>query len=211
MLMEEVALHPLRLLLDTAGRSGCGPCQGRLGSCRGGCGDPLLQVGIEQLVRLQIRGIAGQIEGLDLVGIGLQPLFDQLRVMDTPIVQNQEELSPLVAGQPFQEADQDLRMQRAGEDIPAHLPLVGHRRNHAEAGAIAVDAQHRRLTPGRITALAHIVGSQPGFIAPVDLRSLLFGALGDLRIGLIEPLARRRRSFNAAIDSFRPSTRSIVS
>ncbi len=129
MLMEEVALHPLRLLLDTAERRGCGPCQGRLGSCRGGCGDLLLQV-----------------------GIGLQPLFDQLRVMDTQIVQDQEELSPLVAGQPFQEADQDLRMQRAGEELPAHLPLVGHRRNHAQAGAIAVDAQHRRLTPGRVTA-----------------------------------------------------------
>lgn len=49
MLMEEVVLHRLQLLLDTAERRECGSYQCRFRSCLGNRDDSLLEIGVEQL------------------------------------------------------------------------------------------------------------------------------------------------------------------
>jgi hypothetical protein len=119
------------------------------GYCRShGC-NSLLKIRVEQFVRIQLRRIAGKIENFDLFGVPRQPALDQLRVVNSQVVQNQKYLLPLFARQALEKADQDLRIQRAGEYFPAHFALVGYRRNHAQALAAGVDPQQRSLPFGR--------------------------------------------------------------
>jgi hypothetical protein len=63
---SEVAFDPFGLFLDAAQGADGGTRQGDL-FWPEPLGHPLLQVGVEQLVRVQLRRVAGQIEDLDLV------------------------------------------------------------------------------------------------------------------------------------------------
>ena len=50
----------------------------------------LLQVGVEQLIRVQLRRVAGQIEDLDLLFVFREPFLHRLGVMHAQVVQDQE-------------------------------------------------------------------------------------------------------------------------
>jgi len=120
-------------------------------------GDALLQIRIQQLVGVQLRRIAGQVEDLDLVLVFREPLLYSLRVMHPEVVQDQKHSRAAPMHKPLHEADQNLRIQRAGENLPAHLALVGHRRNHTQLSAIGVGQHNRSLSLWRITTAAHVV------------------------------------------------------
>jgi hypothetical protein len=51
---------------------------------------------------------------------------------------------------------QDVRVERPIEDLPAHLPLVGHGRDDRQTGTLAADTNHRGFTPGQ-SCDAHVV------------------------------------------------------
>jgi hypothetical protein len=53
-------------------------CQGLSGACRSGCRYSLLEIGVEQFVRVQFRRITRQVEAFDPAGVLGQPLLDQL-------------------------------------------------------------------------------------------------------------------------------------
>ena len=127
--------HRLRLF----GRSSFRPCRAVSGCCadadgsvgqsdlvsgRSCFGHMLLQVSVEQFVRVQFRRVAGQVEDLDLVLVFLDPFGYRLGVMYPQIVQDQQ--NPLLPSmhKPLHETDQDLGVQRAGKDLPAHWPLL---------------------------------------------------------------------------------------
>jgi hypothetical protein len=163
-----------------------GPGAGRCCLCHA-----LLEIGVEQLVRVQFRRVTGQIEDLDLAGVRRELLPYRLGVMHPQVIEDQEDLLLLSARQPIEKANQNPGVQGAGEDPPTHLPFVGHGGNHTQALAAGVGA-HRRSPPlGGMAAAAPIVRAQAGLVAPLNLGILGFGALGNRRIGFVEPLRDR--------------------
>jgi DNA-binding NtrC family response regulator len=67
--MLEVVLDACGLFLDAAEAADCGSGEG-FGCHCGGCGrDAVLEVGVEELVRVQLGRVTGQMEGLDLFTI----------------------------------------------------------------------------------------------------------------------------------------------
>jgi hypothetical protein len=71
--MLEVILDECGLFLDTAEAADYGSGEG-FGCPCGGCGrDAVPEVGVEELVRVQLGRVTGQIEGLDLFTISTLP------------------------------------------------------------------------------------------------------------------------------------------
>ncbi|MGF6292642.1 hypothetical protein QFZ98_004503 [Paraburkholderia youngii] len=75
-------------------------------------GDALLEVGVGHLVGIQLGAVAGQIEHLDPVAVPAQLGLHGLAVMDTQIVQDQEDLFLRPGDQPSHEVDQDGFVRR---------------------------------------------------------------------------------------------------
>src|SRR6185369_4251071 len=88
----------------------------------------------------------------------------------------QKYFAPRVLDQPLAELDELIGTKASVEYHEAHLPLVGQRRDHIAAKALARYAHHRGLPHRREAATANIVGAKSSLIAPVD-RGLV--ALGD--------------------------------
>jgi len=127
----EVVFYPLGLFLNAAQRADRCSGQRDLGTGWRDLCHMLLEIGIEQLVRVQLWRITGQIEDLDLVGVLCQPLLNQLAMMHAQVIEDQNDLFLLAVRKPLQKANEYPGIQRAGKDLPAHLPFVGYR---AQAG-----------------------------------------------------------------------------
>ena len=111
--------------------------------------------------------------------------------MHPKVVQDLERSLLASMYEPLHQADRDLRVQRAREDLPAHLALVGHRRNHTQLSAIGVGQHNRSLSLWRIATAAHVIRAQPCLVAPLNLRAFLLGLRSDLRVLLVHPLLDR--------------------
>jgi hypothetical protein len=153
----------------------------------------VLEIGVEQFIRVHLKGVTGQIKDFDLRRVVAKPSLDQLRVMHSQVVEDEEYLVVALANEPSKEADQDLYVECAGEHFPPHLAFVGDGQNNAQTFAAAVDAERRRLALGRVAASAHVVGPERCLVAPVNLRTRCFRTFCDGRIGLLKPLANRCR------------------
>ena len=125
--LAEVVFDPARLFLNAAQDADRGPRQSQFRSGWGNFGHPALEIGVQQLVGVQFWRVAGQIEHLDLVCVSSKPFPHSLRMMDSQVVQDQENSLLPSIDKPLHEANHDLRVHRSGEDLPAHPPLVGHR------------------------------------------------------------------------------------
>lgn len=80
--------------------------------------------------------------------------------MHAQVVQDQENSLLPSMHKPLHGADQDLRVQGSGEDLPTHLALVGRCRNDAQLGTIGVGKHNGRLIFGGIATTAHIIGTK---------------------------------------------------
>ncbi len=76
--LAEVVFNSLGLLLDAAEGADCGTGEGQIVSRRSGFDEALLQVGVEQFVRIQSRRVAGRIEDRDLVFVVGEPFLHAL-------------------------------------------------------------------------------------------------------------------------------------
>jgi len=79
------------------------------------------------------------------------------REVPAQAVQDQEDTLLLMSRQPFEEVNENLRVQSSGKDLPAHLALVGHRGHHAQVLMSCVGTYRRSRPFWGITANAHIV------------------------------------------------------
>lgn len=89
--LTEVVLDAFRLFLDAAQRADGGARQRRLGSWWGGLGHTLLQVRVEQLIRVQLRRVTRQIEDRDLIFVFREPFLHGLGVVYAQVIQDQED------------------------------------------------------------------------------------------------------------------------
>ncbi len=86
-ILTEVAFHSLGLLLDAAQGSDGGAGEGQFVPGRSSFSDVLLQVGVEQLVRVQLRRVTGKIEDGDLLLVVRKPSLHRLRGMHAQVIQ----------------------------------------------------------------------------------------------------------------------------
>lgn len=96
--MQKEALHQFRQFLQPSQVAGDSDLQVTFAPGWCCCGDHLLQVRVEHLVRVELRAVAGQIEHLDMLLVLLQPGLDGLAVVNFEVVQNQEHLFAACAG-----------------------------------------------------------------------------------------------------------------
>ncbi len=92
--LSEVFADASGLFLDAAHSPGCGVGESLFGSHGRSGGDGPFQIGIEQLIGVQLRRVTGQVKDFDLLTMEGQPLFDQLAVMDSEIIQDQKIFRP---------------------------------------------------------------------------------------------------------------------
>ena len=146
--MLEVAFDPVGLSLDTSEVVGSGFDELQLGASRCELGDGLLEVGVGHFVGIEFGAVARQVEDFDGIGMPGQPGFDWLGVVNPEVVEDQVDLLVRVFDQPGQKVDEDVGVQRAVKDLPAHLPLVGDAGDDRQAVAAVGDPDHRRLAFG---------------------------------------------------------------
>lgn len=151
----------------------------------------LLEVAIQVLVRVELRGVSGQKEHLDPFPPLVQPGLDPLAVMHTLVVQNQEDLTPLgVPNQPPPEADQHGRRHGFPIQHEAQLAPLGHRRIMFEAKRLPLTSR-TGVRPAGAAASRMTITAQAGFIASVNLAALGLGAPLDLRVLGLQPALYR--------------------
>lgn len=163
-------------------------------------GDGLLEIGIEAFVRIELRAVRQQVKYLGPVAILVQPFPHDLGVMRAQVVENQENLAVSVLDPSLEEVDQNLGIERTVETHPAPLAPVGGSRGQRDVLAFVANANYRRLALTGLTASANVVGTKPGFVAPVNLGAFTRGLVCDRRKFLGQPSDRALAQFGLRRD-----------
>jgi hypothetical protein len=156
-------------------------------ACRRLARDGVLAIGIQDLVRVQLRAVGGQIEHLALRGVLGQPRAHAVGAREAQIVQDQDHLTAGVADQAGEKADHDRGLDGAAQHHPGQLALAGHRREQAQFYPPVAGAHGRRVAARRVRTAADILTAPPSFVAPEDRTARAFGLGGDGRIVLLQP------------------------
>jgi len=90
----------------------------------------VLQICIQPLLGVQFRAVTGQVEDLHQRLVVCHPSLHGLAVVNPQVVQNQEDFFARVFDQRLEEFNQPLVIERAVDDHPARLALVGHAGDH---------------------------------------------------------------------------------
>ncbi|MCS6763356.1 MAG: hypothetical protein MO853_04430 [Candidatus Protistobacter heckmanni] len=165
----------------------------------------MFQVGVESLIRIELRAVAWQVKDFD-VGLVLgKPCLDRLAVMHAEVVEDQEHFlarALAIGHQRLEEINELLVVKGTIDDHPACLALIGHCGNHRQLLSRTSNRHRDRGLPfWSITAAPNIRIHQRGFVTPVNLATFGLGTLLDGQILLIDPLLDRLRSlFVSALD-----------
>ena len=105
-----------------------------------------------------------------------------------------DKIDPAAEGldQSCEELHKDRRTKPALKHHKRQGTLVGNRRDHIAAEALAGRSGHRGLSHGGITAAPHMVAAEPHIIAPVQHGPFAFRLPGQRRV-LLRELARDSR------------------
>ena len=137
--MLEIVPHPLRGVLQSAQMTDGHLFQMAFGSGRSTAGHGSLEIGIQQFVLIQRWAVRWQLKHFDGLRMLRQPLSDRLGVMHLEIVQDQKHLPAVgVFDQPLQEVEQDARVHRPIEHLPAHRAVIGHNGDHRHGVATLI-------------------------------------------------------------------------
>ena len=71
----------------------------------------LLDVVVEEFIRIVLGSIRGQVEEFDLIGMVVHPGGDPARLMDRQVVDDDEQLARGLADQATQEAQENRRVE----------------------------------------------------------------------------------------------------
>lgn len=133
--LAEVVFHPLGPLLDTAQGADGGARERHLGSCWSGLGYALLQVGVQQFVRVQFRRVALQIRHCNLVFVFKEPFLHRPGVMHAQVVENEKNPRLAPMHESLQKADQKTWRSALPQTTSFHrrYPCLIRHRNSAVA------------------------------------------------------------------------------
>ena len=144
---------------------------------------------VEVFVGIELGTVAGERVNGDGLSLLHQPSFDRSTVMHAHVVEEEINFAPArLSDQSGHELDEPVRVEGAGINHPPRKAPVRHRALDGGPIALGLLAGHRRLAAGGVPPrdLGLIVHAR--LIAPEDFGSLGFGARGDERIGVREPL-----------------------
>lgn len=125
-----------------------------------------------------------QVENFNLVLVLVlvlgKPFLYFVSVMDSQIVENQEDHALGISGQPYHEVDQYVSVHTAVEEPEVHHALVGHRRDEIDRFPLGIELDHRCLILWSISSSMLAVVSQTRFITPLNfgIFSLGSGVIG---------------------------------
>ena len=109
------------------------------------------------------------------------------------VVGDQEHLLAGILAQPPEEGDEPIGVQGTLIQHEAHQAAVADRRDHALRDPLGRADYHGRLPFRCVSTPDLVLIGDPGLVAPVDRGTVGLGALGDRRIGRLQPGRDRRR------------------
>ena len=83
------------------------------------------EVVIQVFVGIGFRGVGWQVEEFDLVQARLDPLLDELGVMHTQVIDEQEDLGRRLLEQTFKERDETLGIDGPFDDLKTDFAAIG--------------------------------------------------------------------------------------
>lgn len=73
--------------------------------------NPDFQITIQVLIRIDLRGVGGQLEHLDFLKVLVQPLVYQFAVMNSQVFDDQKYFASHILDQPSHKSNQRLNVQ----------------------------------------------------------------------------------------------------
>ena len=180
--MLEIGPDPIRRSLDAPELREGSPPQVRGIARRDSGVDTTLEVAVEVLVWIQLGRIRRQKKDSNARSVALGPRRDLSGLVDSQIVEDQEDRSFASLNQAPQKAEQDVGAQGALVNHETDGALIGERGDHGQARSAHRDPKDRCLSPQRVSAMTRLVASDSGFVAPADLGPAFLGHSDNLRI-----------------------------
>src|SRR5690554_5904427 len=154
-----------------------------------------LQVAVEVLVRIQLRGVGRKEEYFQIAfdRLALQPALYDFGVVYPQVIQDQKDL----AGRRFDQCTQKFLQNFGGHgrlvQHEAHSALVGDRRNHVERYTLGGQWLDRGLSLRGIAATVLGIVFDTRLVTPENLGILCFGTGLNLRVFFLQPGFNARR------------------
>jgi hypothetical protein len=161
-------------------------------------GEGALEIGIDQLIGVDMGRVGWQEVQLDLVGSPRDPVDDLLRAVSGVPVNDQVDLLLELAQQPVEEGDEDLGVERLVQDGEVQLAPGRNGRHRTEPEAVSVRATVGVWPLRPQVRPASWSERTPDLIPEQDACPLGTSPLTQGRVGLLDPLSHRPGSASIA-------------
>ena len=151
-------------------------------------GKVLLEIVVELLVRIQFRAVGGKIMDLDPELGLLKPFFHQFCVMDSRVVNDEEDFAFPVLDQLLQEPEESIDFEGLLQCHPWHLSLIVDRADDRAVEAFGRLSHDRRLALGGEPSTSMGFRLCRRLVRPPNLCVFGLRACFQTRLGLSHPL-----------------------
>ena len=149
--------------------------------------NPGLQITVQIFIWIQFGRIRGQKEQFDFVFMLIDPVFDNMTMMNSQIVQNQKHLFVGIFYQSFAKFDKGLRVHCLIVNHETDFTLIGNRRDQVDPFLFCIEPYGRRFSPWRIAPAMLTVAAKPGLIPPIYLSVFFLGPRCNDGILFVKP------------------------
>lgn len=188
MFFKEIFLHQFRSFLLSAEKAPDIFYQFFLISCPLPAQSICFYVLIQQLIRIQIRTIPGQIKNRKQLPIPGNPFANPSGSMCRVTVDNQEHFPIILFHQPADKIDKDTAIKLGLINHKRQMTSVSDRRDHITSESLPRSRHNRRLPAFCISSSKCMVRTHTGFVSPEYCRSLDFGSIFYPGIALFHPV-----------------------
>lgn len=186
--MPEISLHLLRLALGAPQVTSHIPDHLRLVAWTPAPNCVGLDILVEQLVRVEIRAVAGKEKEVNLPSVASQPSLDTAGCMNWMLVDNEKDFAPSMTNKTLQEQDKHEYREILVENHECQFSAIGNRRNQVATEALSSSWNDRCFSSSSVGGASLMVGPHPHLVAPVDRCSLSPCVGSDGWILLPQPL-----------------------
>lgn len=156
-------------------------------------GQVSLDIGVDQLVEVEVRGVQRQEMQLDPVGPGLDPLPHPLGAVDRVAVEDPMGLAFEGVDDPPEEVDEHLGGERLAEHGEVHLAFAADGAHRIDAEPVPARRRQRCLSFAVPGAAREVVGAEPDLVEVHDPGALGGRPLDQFGPGPLDPLPRGGR------------------
>ena len=117
----------------------------------------------------------------------IDPVFDNMTMMNSQIVQNQKYLFVGIFYQSFAKFDKSLRVHCLIVDHETDFTLIGNRRDQVDPFLFCIEPNSRGLTSWGVASTMLAVAAKPCLITPIYFSVFFLGSCCNGRIIFIKP------------------------